>query len=132
MLPQTRITVIQPLSICKLYRLYKEWGVNEDVTPVLEYVYSEIVNTETSILFHKPKSDPVLNVFYWRSRKPTDLWLRKTAEGSKEDTMQQWAADQANTNPNTLVIAYHLDKLNHRMGVIDINTSTSYSICSGE
>ena len=46
-LPQTRIKVIQPLSICKLYRLYKEWCVNEDVTPVSEYVYSEILNTET-------------------------------------------------------------------------------------
>ena len=63
---------------------------------------------------------------------PEDHAAKKKHKSSKEDTMQQWAAARASTNPNTLVIAYHLDKLNHRMGVIDINTSTSYSICYGE
>ena len=84
--------------------------MNEDV--VSEYVYSEISNTETNILFHKPKSDLCDKSVLWEVQEakglmtPEDHAAKKKHKSSKEDTMQQWAADQANTNPNTLVIAH--------------------------
>lgn len=105
------------LNICKLYRLYKEWCINEKVTPVSEYVYSDILNTETNISFHKPKSDLCDKCVLWEVKEanglmtPEDHAAKNKHKTSKDDTMQQRAADQANTNPNTLVIAYDLENV---------------------
>ena len=71
------------LNICQLYRLYKERCVKEEVKPVSEYAYSEILNTETNNSFQKTKSDLCDNCVLWEVKEGNGLMTPEDQKNAK-------------------------------------------------
>ena len=47
----------QDLSLSKMYRLYKEHCSSIGVTPVSQYIYNDVFNSEFNLAFHSPIKD---------------------------------------------------------------------------
>ena len=105
------------LNITKLYKLYKEWCATRGVETVSEYVYSDIINNETNLAFHKPKADLCDKCTMWDVKEANglmteeDIRHQKLHDNSREKTMNQRATDMADLTPEKLVISYDLENV---------------------
>lgn len=104
------------LSVSKLYKLYVEWSVAKGYNRVSEYVYSELINTETNIAFHQPKKDRCDKCMVYETKAAQNMMTEEDRARRdehfkrKEETRAQRKNDLEECN-NSLVISFDLENV---------------------
>lgn len=127
-LSDSKFYVDGTLTQAEMYRLYKQWVIEgghnigddgSNIGFVSEYTYNEILNFETNISFHKPKSDLCDKCQKFESLKKTGLLSETQATDheshmkSKDETRKQRHIDtnELSTQESYLVVSFDLENV---------------------